>query len=84
MSNKVKFKLYRKGLNALMKSEEMQGVLEMAANKIAAAAGEGYEVEPVHPIRYIAITSVRPATFKARKDNFENNTLEKVQRSVKI
>ena len=82
--SKVKIELNLKGLNALMKSEEMQSVLNQAADKIAAAAGDGYEIEEAHPIRYIAISSVRAATFKARRDNLKNNTLLKAMGSVKL
>ena len=42
---KLTFKFSLAGLNELMKSAEMQSVLDEAARKIAAAAGEGYEVE---------------------------------------
>ena len=84
MSKNVKFELNLAGLNALMKSEEMQGVLNQAADKIAAAAGDGYEVEAAHPIRYIGIASVRPASREAYRDNLENNTLLKAAGSVKL
>lgn len=81
---KIKFKLNLSGLNELMKSAEMQGVLNDAANQIAAAAGEGYEVEPAHPISYIAIASVNASTWDAVRDNSENNTLLTAMGSVKI
>lgn len=80
----VRFKLSLKGLNELMKSPEMQGVLNDAAQKIAGAAGDGYEVEAAHPIRFVAIASVRAATFRARRDNSEHNTLEKAAGGVRI
>lgn len=80
----VKFKLDLKGLNELMKSPEMQGVLNDAAQRIAGSAGDGYEVEAAHPIQFVAIASVRAATWKARKDNSENNTLEKAAGGVRI
>ena len=84
MSSKVKFELNLKGLNELMKSSEMQAVLNKAADKVAAAAGADYEVETAHPIRFIAIASVRPATREAWRDNLENNTLLKAAGSVKL
>ena len=80
----VKFKLRLAGLNELMKSGEMQAVLNSAAAKIAGAAGDGYETEAAHPIRFVAIASVRAATFKARRDNSANNTLEKAAGGVRI
>lgn len=84
MSEKIKFKLDLPGLNALMKSGAMQGILNSAASSIAGGAGDGYEIESAHPISFIAIASVRAATYKARKDNSENNTLLKATGSSKI
>lgn len=81
---KVNFKLNLKGLNELMKSKEMQSVLDEAAGQIANNAGDGYVVEAAHPIRYIGIASVRAATSAARRDNSTNNTLEKAIGSVKL
>lgn len=80
----VKFKLNLPGLNELMKSGEMQAILNEAAGKIAAAAGDGYEVEAAHPISFVGIASVRAATYAARKDESENMTLEKAVGSVSI
>lgn len=78
------FKLNLKGLNDLMKSPEMQTVLNHAADQIQGAAGDGYEVEAAHPISFIAIASVRTGDFKSRLDNSTNNTLLKAAGSVKI
>ena len=77
MSKNVTFKLNLPGLNTLMKSGEMQSVLNSAASSIASSAGEGYEVESAHPISFIAIASVRAADFRARRDNAKTNTLLK-------
>ena len=69
MSN-VRFVLNLSGLNELMKSGEMQSVLNRAAAAIAArAGGESYAVESAHPISFVAIASVRGSN--------ENNALEK-------
>lgn len=84
MSNKIRFKLNLRGLNELMKSGEMQAVLNNAAGQIAASAGNGYETEAAHPISFVAIASVRAATYDARKDNSDNNTLLKAAGGVKI
>lgn len=75
--SKVKFKLNLAGLNELMKSEEMQSVLDSHASRIASAAGAGYEAEAAHPIQFIAIASVRAETQAAQRDNLKNNTLLK-------
>ena len=84
MAEKIRFKLNLAGLNALMKSGEMQAVLNSAAGQIAGAAGDGYEVESAHPISFVAIASVRAETYESRKDNSSNNTLLKAAGGVKI
>lgn len=81
---KVRFEFNLPGLNELMKSAEMQAIINDAADQIAAIAGEGYEVERAHPIGFVAIGSVRATTSEARVDNSKNNTLEKAVGSVKI
>lgn len=65
--SKVEFKLNLAGLNELMKSGEMQSILNRAAAAIAARAGggDGYAVESAHPISFVAIASVRGSN----KDN---------------
>lgn len=72
------------GLNTLMRSAEMQAVLDDASKRIAAAAGAGYEAETARPLTYDSISSVYAATYEAKLDNSENNTLLKAAGSVKI
>ena len=73
---KVKFELNLKGLNELMKSPEMQEVLDEKAQAIQNAAGEGYEHQ-TYPINWIAVSNVYPETREAKADNLQNNTLLK-------
>ena len=91
----VKFVLNLKGLNEIMKSAEMQALLNMAANQIAENANAlaspniknargGYEVEPAHEINYVAIASVRAGNFESRLDNSRHNTLLKAMEGVSI
>ena len=80
---KVKFELNMPGLNELMKGEEMQGVLESAAQAAVNAAGDGYDSR-VHVASFVAIANVYPVTKKAQKDNYENNTLLRAVGSVNI
>lgn len=80
----VKFKLNLAGLNQLMKSGEMQDVLNSAADQIAGSAGDGYEVETAHSINFVAIAAVHAKTKKARRDNSENNTLLKAVGGIKL
>ena len=84
MSKDIEFELSLPGLNALMKSQEMQGIINGAAAQIAAAAGEGYEVETAHPIGFVAIGSVYAATWRAKRDNAKNNTLETAAKGARI
>lgn len=84
MSKEYEFRLNLPGLNELMKSAEMQSIIDSAASSIAGNAGEGFEAEAVHPIQFVAIASVRATTFKARLNNSKNNVLEKATRSVSI
>ena len=82
--DKVKFKLNLSGLNELMRGAEMQGVLTEAANRIAGAAGSGYEIEAGHPIRFVAIAAVHAETAEAKKDARENDTLLKAAGGVTL
>lgn len=84
MAEKVRFKLDLAGLNQLMKSKEMQSVLNTAANQIASAAGDGYEVESAHSISFVAIAAVHASTQQARRENSENNTLLKAAGGVSL
>ena len=77
MSDGVTFKLNLPGLNELMKSGEMQEILNEKARSIQASAGDGYEIESAHPISFVAIASVRASSKKARKNNSKNKTLLK-------
>lgn len=77
MSKSVDFRLNLSGLNALMKSGEMQSILNGAAQQLQSSLGEGYEIETAHPINFIAIASVRAASYKAKLDNNKSNTLLK-------
>ena len=78
------FKLNLKGLNALMKSPEMCGILNKAAEAVASRAGDGYEAETAHPINFVGITSVRAESIRAKMDNNKNNTLLKAIGGTKI
>ena len=84
MSKNVKFVLDLPELNALMKSGEMQAILNGAAQQMLSSLGKGYEVEQAHPINFIAIASVRAKSRKAKLENNKNNTLLKAQGRVKL
>lgn len=75
----AKFKLNRQGVRELMKSPEMQVVLNKKAQevaKIANTSASGYVVD-TYTGKTRANASVYAKTSKARKDNYKNNTLLK-------
>lgn len=79
--SKVKFELNLSGLNELMKSPEVQAILQSEGEGVASRArsmcpkGE-YETRTVTG-RYIATTFVSAENWASIKDGFENNTLLK-------
>ncbi|MGX6962429.1 hypothetical protein [Vagococcus xieshaowenii] len=79
MSKKTRFKLNYKGVGQLMKSAEMQSVLEEKAKAIKNRCGEGYEQDVfVGKTRANAMVSAK--SYKAKKDNSKNNTILKALR----
>lgn len=81
--SKVKFDLDLQGLNALMKSTEMQSVLQQTGDTIAnramtMASDPKAKYEAVtYPIRWIAVANVRCANSEAIRENLRHNTLVK-------
>lgn len=78
------FKLNKPGLTRIMKSAEMKSVLNTAAARISAAAGDGFSIETAHPITFVSIASVRTASFKARLRSRRDDVLRKARDSVKL
>ncbi len=76
MSSNVKFELNLPGLNELMKSGEMQSILDAAGSAVASSAGSGYG-HRTHVASFVAICNVYPETKEAAKKNYEDNTLVK-------
>lgn len=77
--SKMKFKLNRKGVAELMKSEEMQTILKEKANGALNRLGDGYESN-LHVGKNRANVMVYAETYKAKKDNLENNSILKAVR----
>lgn len=77
----VEFKLDINGLRQLMKSEEMQAVLEECGQATANRAGRDYGTR-VHTASFVAIANVYPESGKAARDVFKNNTLLKALGAV--
>lgn len=74
--SKTKFELDRKGVAALMKSGEMQKVLESYAKGIRSRSGSGYE-QDIYVGKNRANARVWASTQEARSDNLKNNTILK-------
>lgn len=72
--SKARLELNSAGIQELLHSEEITSYMEQIANQIAAAAGDGYEVD-TYDAGQRNICSVYTATEEAKKDNLENNTL---------
>lgn len=79
--SRVDFKLNLKGLNQLMKSSEMQSILQEKGGEVASKArsmcpdGE-YSVR-TYPINWIAVCNVSAENYEALHDGYEHNTLIK-------
>jgi hypothetical protein len=73
---KVKFELNREGVRELMRSPEMMNVCKSYADRAASSCGAGYSVN-THTGRNRVNAEIKADTFKARKDNLENNTILK-------
>ena len=77
--SKMQFKLNSSGVSSLLKSAEMQNVLEKNASAIKNRCGDGYE-QDIYVGKNRANAMVRAETTKAKKDNYNNNTLLKAVR----
>ena len=76
---KTKFKLNHAGVGQLLKSSEMQGVLQEKATSIRNRAGEGY-AQDTYVGKNRANAMVYADSYQAKRDNMKNNTLLKAVR----
>lgn len=74
--SKAKIVLNRQGVAALLKSPEMMNICQEHANATVASLGEGYEVT-THVGKNRVNAEVAAVTYKARRDNMENNSILK-------
>lgn len=85
MAKKVDFKLNLQGLNQIMRSEDMQNILDEYGQEICARANAGKVIDEAeykcntYPIRWIAVSNIGPANAEAGIDNLKNNTLLKAK-----
>ena len=77
--SKFKFVLNRGGVAHLLKSPEMQEVLEQYASGVKNRAGEGYE-QDIYIGKTRANAMVWPESGKAKDENLKNNTALKAMR----
>lgn len=70
--DKIKWNI--EGFKALRKSPEVMSDLIARGNKVADAAGPGFEISPVTG-KNRGRVSVRTATAEAREDNARSNSL---------
>lgn len=73
---KMKFKLNSGGVRELLKSQEMQSVLNEKATGIKNRCGEGY-AQDVYVGKTRANAMVSATTYQAKADNLRNNTILK-------
>ena len=72
----VKFELNKNGVKQLMQSDEMMSVCREYANAAMASLGNGYEVSDMVGKTRVNV-QITATSFKARKENLENNTILK-------
>ena len=73
-TNKARIEVHRDAIVALLRSSEVSGDLASRGNRIAGAAGDGFEVD-VTENRDRAIVFVRAATTEARRAEAEDRAL---------
>ena len=77
----VKFKLDRKGIRALVSSDEAQGVVNEAAEELRARAGDGFKVHSSNKGKR-ARAYIHASTKEAGMEQIKHHTLERVLGSV--
>ena len=72
--SKVKIELNSSGIREMLRSEEMQAVLEEQASKIAGRCGAGY-AHDTYLTGGRAVASAFAESPEAIRDNLDNNTI---------
>lgn len=75
----VKIVLNRSGVKKLLKSDEMMQICKEHAYGAQSKLGEGYEVTSHVGVNRVN-ASVSAESYKAKKENLENNTILKALR----
>lgn len=76
MAERIKVELNSEGVRQLLKSQEMMDVCASLADRAAGTLGEGYETSTYVGTNRVNV-SITAATYKARRDNLQNNSLLK-------
>lgn len=77
--SKTKFKLNSSGVSNLLRSKEIQAILEEKGSAVAERAGDGFEVK-VSPGQKRANATVSTTDIKSMAKNAKDNTLLKALR----
>lgn len=73
---KVKIVLNRSGVRDLLRSDEATAVCQEIAQRAVNKLDEGYEVSTYKGVNRVN-ASVKAVSYKAKKENLENNTILK-------
>jgi hypothetical protein len=73
---RVKVVLNSAGIQELLKSDGVTGMIAEAAQKVASNAGDGFEAD-VRPGKFRAIARIQPVTKEAKNQVYRNNVLLK-------
>lgn len=76
----VKFKLKRSGVRELLRSQNAAAACAKFAGEVRERCGDGYEVTAYVGGKTRSNASIMAVTVEARRENMENNTLEKALR----
>lgn len=79
MSKKIQFKLNKKGVKQLMRSQEMMDICKGYADRALQRLGDGYE-SSTHVGRNRVNASVSAVWHQTKKENSANNTILKALR----
>ena len=74
--SKVMIELNSEGVRELLRSSEMMSICEEHANRALSRLGDGYAVTK-HVGKNRVNAQIKAETFKARKENLENNAILK-------
>lgn len=72
----IEFKLNKAGVRELLQSQEMMNICKGYADNAVARLGEGYETSTMVGKNRVN-AEVKATTYKARKENNQNNTILK-------